>query len=90
MGIDFSRKAPEAPAAPAPAPAAAAAQQVEAYDIVADRKSMDLALTGSPEIDRLVSQVQLDDMDTIVHFGAEAAEVSGREGRGAVVQYALA
>lgn len=47
---------------------------VEQYDIVADRKQMNEVLVGSKEVDDLVSTIELDDLETIVSFGAEAAE----------------
>ena len=47
---------------------------VEQYDIVADRQQMDEALTGSPEVDALASTIEVYNLETIVSFGAEAAE----------------
>ena len=47
---------------------------VEKYDIVADRQQMNTALTGSPEVDALASQIEVYDLETIVSFGAEVAE----------------
>ena len=70
MPMNFPKKA----AAPATAPANAEVEQVEAYDIVADREQMNQALTNSPEVDALTSTIQVDDLDTIVTFGAHAAE----------------
>lgn len=49
-------------------------QVVESYDIVADRQQMNSELVNSPEVDALVSTIQIDDLETIVSFGAEAAE----------------
>ncbi|MBR6028691.1 MAG: toxic anion resistance protein [Clostridia bacterium] len=76
MGLDFNRKPVEAEPqvqlkVPETPPEVEAVQQ---YDIVADRKEMTQELTGSPEIDRLVSTIHLDNMETIVTFGAPAAE----------------
>ncbi len=48
------------------------------YDIVADRQQMDLALTGSQEIDRIAGQIEVYNLETIVSFGAEAAEEISR------------
>lgn len=45
---------------------------VESYDIVADRQSMN-ALVGSQEVDALVSTISVDDVNSIVTFGADAA-----------------
>ncbi|HBA96607.1 MAG TPA: hypothetical protein DCZ23_00715, partial [Lachnospiraceae bacterium] len=50
------------------------AEVVEQYDIVEDRQQMNVQLTGSPEVDALVSTIELDNLETIVSFGAEAAE----------------
>lgn len=50
------------------------AQAVETYDIVADRESMNTQLVNSPEVDALVSQIEVDNLETIVSFGAPAAE----------------
>lgn len=86
MGLDFTKAAPQA--APAAAPttdamptmAAAPVQQetelsvVEKYDIVADREQMTTELVNSPEVDALVSTIELDNLDSIVTFGAEAAD----------------
>ena len=48
--------------------------EVRPYDISADRDRMNRDLTGSEEVDRLVSQIELDRLDTIVSFGASAAQ----------------
>ena len=47
---------------------------VEQYDIVADRQKMNEILVHSPEVDELVSTIELDNLETIVSFGAKAAE----------------
>lgn len=47
---------------------------VEQYDIVADREQMTTELVNSPEVDRLVSTIELNNLDSIVNFGAEAAD----------------
>lgn len=46
---------------------------VETYDIVADREKMN-ELVGSQEVDALVSTIEINNLDTIVSFGAETAE----------------
>ena len=48
-------------------------QPVEQYDIVAEREKMN-QLVGSEEVDKIASQIEVYNMDTIVTFGAEAAE----------------
>ena len=47
---------------------------VEQYDIVADRQQMNAELVNSEEVDRIVSTIEVNNMDTIVSFGAEVAE----------------
>ncbi len=47
---------------------------VEQYDIVADRQQMNEQLVNSPEVDALVSTIEINNLETIVSFGAEAAE----------------
>ncbi len=47
---------------------------VENYDIVADRQQMNAQLVNSPEVDALVSTIEIDNLESIVSFGAEAAE----------------
>ena len=48
--------------------------EAEQYDIVADRQRMNQVLIDSPEVDELVSTIELDNLETIVTFGAKAAE----------------
>ncbi|MCQ2525980.1 MAG: toxic anion resistance protein [Lachnospiraceae bacterium] len=47
---------------------------VEEYDIQADRAQMETQLANSEEVDRIVSSIDLTNMDSIVNFGAEVAE----------------
>ena len=47
---------------------------VESYDIAADRQQMNEQLTNSAEVDALVSTIEINNLETIVSFGAEAAE----------------
>lgn len=47
---------------------------VKEYDIVADRQQMNADLVNSKEVDDLVSTVEVHNLETIVSFGAEAAE----------------
>ena len=47
---------------------------VEAYDISADREEMERTFTNSAEVDAIVSRIEVYNMETIVSFGAEAAE----------------
>lgn len=70
MGLNFNRN-PVAPAAPVVQPEP---EVVEQYDIVADRQAMNQELTNSREVDALASQIEISNLDTIVTFGAHAAE----------------
>lgn len=86
MGLDFSKVAKSQPevvdaapaqvvdAAPAAAPVMEVKDEVAKYDIVADRQQMNTALVGSKEVDALVSTIEVNDMETIVSFGADVAE----------------
>ncbi|MBP3878738.1 MAG: toxic anion resistance protein [Lachnospiraceae bacterium] len=47
---------------------------VEPYDISADREDLNRKLTNSAEVDAIVSKIEVYNMETIVSFGAEAAE----------------
>ncbi|MBQ3692890.1 MAG: toxic anion resistance protein [Clostridia bacterium] len=78
MGINFNKIENSQPIVPTAQPVGSTVSLVkeepERYDIVADRQSMNAELVNSPEVDKLVSQIQLDDVNTIVKFGAEAAD----------------
>lgn len=77
MGLDFSK----APAVQAPQTTAQEKNEIEVveqYDIVADREEMNARLVDSPEVDEIVSTIQVYDLETIVSFGAEAAEAVSR------------
>lgn len=75
MGIDLSRAKPQNENISTPQPVAqqAEVEPVQQYDIVADRQEMNNTLVGSKEVDELVSQIVIDDLTTIVSFGADAA-----------------
>lgn len=74
MGIDFSKVTPSAsPVESAPA-ASTEIETVQPYDIMADRQQMNETLTNSEEVDALVSTIEVNNLETIVSFGAEAAE----------------
>ncbi len=73
MGLNFNSK----PAAPQPTAVPAAANEIEEvkqYDIVADRQQLNAELVNSQEVDAIVSTIELDNLESIVSFGAEAAE----------------
>ena len=71
MGLDFSKVTP--PAAPTGG-AETEIETVKPYDIVADRKQMNETLVNSDEVDALVSTIEVNNLETIVCFGADAAE----------------
>ena len=71
MGIDFGKAA--SPVSPAGS-AGTEIETVKPYDIMADRKQMNETLVNSDEVDALVSTIEVNNLETIVCFGAEAAE----------------
>lgn len=77
MGIDLSRAKPqnnETTTQTAGTVKAPEIEVVEQYDIVADRQQMNNQLVGSPEVDALASEIVIDDLTSIVSFGADAAD----------------
>ena len=70
IGLDFGKKEP---AAVQPA-VQNEIEAVDVYDIVEDRKQMNNELVGSDEVDALVSTIEVNNLETIVSFGAEAAD----------------
>lgn len=70
MGLVFGKKEP---AAVQPA-VQNEIEAVDVYDIVEDRKQMNNELVGSDEVDALVSTIEVNNLETIVSFGAEAAD----------------
>ncbi|MBQ9140490.1 MAG: toxic anion resistance protein [Lachnospiraceae bacterium] len=73
MGLDFSRTNTQQQAAVVEEPKNEVAV-VENYDIVADRQQLNEVLVNSPEVDAIVSTIEIDNLETIVTFGATAAE----------------
>lgn len=73
MGLDFSRTKAQAATAYAPE-AVNEIEVVEKYDIAEDRQKMNTALVGSKEVDDIVSTIEINNLETIVSFGAEVAE----------------
>ncbi len=71
MGIDFGKAA--SPVSPAGS-AGTEIETVKPYDIMEDRKQMNETLVNSDEVDALVSTIEVNNLETIVCFGAEAAE----------------
>lgn len=77
MALDFSKPtASNVSTEPVNGATSLATQEesYQQYDIVADRQQMNQQLTNSPEVDRLVSQIEVYNLETIVSFGAGAAE----------------
>lgn len=73
MGLDFSKTTSAVPQA-MQAEAKNEIEVVEQYDIVADREQMNETLVGSQEVDALTSTIEVNNLETIVSFGAEVAE----------------
>jgi uncharacterized protein YaaN involved in tellurite resistance len=77
MGLDFSKTTTTATATPTVVDVPDTKEElavVEQYDIVADRQQMNADLVNSEEVDRIVSTIEVNNLDTIVSFGAEVAE----------------
>lgn len=75
MGLDFSKTTTAAaPAATVVPDTKDEITVVEQYDIVADREKMNSELVNSDEVDRIVSTIEVNNLETIVTFGAEVAE----------------
>ena len=76
MALDFSRTTTAAPTQTAPNTPGTKDEiaVVEQYDIVADRQQMNEQLVNSQEVDRIVSTIEVHNLETIVSFGAEVAE----------------
>lgn len=76
MGLDFSKANTQQQAAVPDTKNEVVV--VEQYDIVEDRQQMNRTLVNSPEVDALVSTIEIDNLETIVTFGADAAEEISR------------
>lgn len=48
--------------------------EVQPYDIIADRDATSKALSHSPEVEALTATIDVNNLDTIVTFGAQSAE----------------
>lgn len=73
MGLDFSKTSSQQPTVTT-TPAPQEEMVVQSYDIVADRNQMNAELVNSAEVDALVSTIEVNNMESIVTFGAHAAE----------------
>jgi len=77
MGLDFSRAGQQTAGGTVAANMPSEkneVMEVQPYDIVADREQMNAALVNSDEVDAIVSTIEVFNLETIVTFGAEAAE----------------
>lgn len=75
MGLDFTKTATGNPTmAGGTLEPKNEIEVVESYDIVADREQMNSTLVNSPEVDAIVSTIEVNNLETIVTFGAEVAE----------------
>lgn len=72
MGLDFSKAGTTV--APAAATVENEIETVQPYDIAADRAQMNAELVNSQEVDAIVSTIEVYNLETIVSFGAEAAD----------------
>ena len=76
MGLDFSKK--DTQTLPADSAAQNELEVVPQYDIVADREEMNRQLVNSPEVDALVSTIEIYNLESIVSFGSHVAEEISR------------
>lgn len=74
MGLDFSKTRAQSSVMANTADTKNEIEVVEAYDIVEDRQQMNQTLVGSQEVDDIVSTIEINNLETIVSFGAEVAE----------------
>lgn len=80
MALDFSKmnkqQNTQTTETSAPAMVNTTAEPVaeERFDIVAERQQLNNQLVNSKEVDALVSKIEVDNMETIVTFGAEVAD----------------
>ena len=76
MGLDFSKK--DTQTLPVDSAAQNELEVVPQYDIVADREEMKRQLVNSPEVDALVSTIEIYNLESIVSFGSHVAEEISR------------
>ena len=74
MGLDFNKTSTLQQSAATPQNQQNEIEVVQQYDIVAERQQLDNQLVNSPEVDALVSQIEVNNLETIVSFGSEAAD----------------
>lgn len=74
MGLDFGKAQSVTAGTPVNTGLVNETEIVQTYDIMADREQMNSVLVKSPEVDALVSQIEVNNLETIVSFGSTAAE----------------
>lgn len=74
MALDFSKTSQHAMSTTSAVETKNEIEVVKSYDIVADRQRMNQELLNSAEVDRIVSTIEVHNLETIVSFGAEVAE----------------
>ncbi|MBR6670606.1 MAG: toxic anion resistance protein, partial [Ruminococcus sp.] len=65
MGLNFSKPAETQPQAVPATTAANEIEEVKEYDIVADRLQMNEQLVNSPEVDAIVSTIEIHNLESI-------------------------
>ncbi len=74
MGLDFSKTATPQQTSTNIVEPQYEIEEVKQYDIIEDRQQMNANLVNSAEVDSIVSTIEVNNLDTIVTFGSEAAE----------------
>ena len=74
MAMNFNRTANTPTAPTVAAQPETAIMEVKPYDIVADQQATVNRLAHSPEVEALTAAIDINDLNTIVSFGAQAAE----------------
>ena len=74
MAMNFNRPAGAQGAAAMPARSEPVMQEIQPFDIEADRQNTVQQLEHSPEIDALTATIDVNDLNTIVSFGNHSAE----------------
>lgn len=74
MAMNFNRTANTPTAPTVAAQPETAMMEVKPYDIVADQQATVNRLAHSPEVEALTAAIDINDLNTIVSFGAQAAE----------------
>ena len=74
MAMTFNKPAQQTQTVPSAPVQTAEIIEVQPYDIIADRNETSKALAHSPEVEALTAGIDVNDLNTIVSFGAESAE----------------